>query len=213
VTYNRDVAEGPDTITLTVTGVCGTFSSSRVINDPAPVITSFTADQTRFGFGASTPLHFTIQNSSSWTVTSSIGNSFTQVEGTGSGSFTITYSAAVNTGTDTVTLRVSGPSGTASATVTITVTDDSPPTAHNFTISKNPLAFGDVATINFTLFDTTSWKLTSSLGNAFSTNSGSGNGAFSIMYNADNGTGTDTVTLTLTGPGGVSTFTIHPVVN
>jgi hypothetical protein len=68
VTYNRDFAEGPDTITLTVTGPCGTASSSRVITDPPPVITNFAAPPT-VEWATNGSVSFTLQNTDSWTIT------------------------------------------------------------------------------------------------------------------------------------------------
>lgn len=68
VTYTRDFVEGPDTITLTVTGPCGTVSSSRVIADPAPVITNFTAPPT-LDWATNGTVSFTLQNTESWTIT------------------------------------------------------------------------------------------------------------------------------------------------
>lgn len=213
VNYNRDNAAGPDTITLRVMGPCETTSQTRVINDAPPVISSFTTNHAAIGFGGTATLHFAIQHGSTWSLSSSIGNGFSQSSGTGSGPFAITYSASFDEGTDTVTLTVTGPGGSTSATVTITVNDGPPPGASSFTISKNPIPFGGSATISFTIADATSWGLTSTLGNSFSTNSGTGSGSFNVEYSADNAVGTDTVTLTLHGPGGMSTVTLHPVVN
>jgi hypothetical protein len=68
VIYTRDVALGPDTITLTVAGPCGTASSSRVITDPAPVITNFTAPPT-VEWATNGSVSFTLQYTNSWTIT------------------------------------------------------------------------------------------------------------------------------------------------
>jgi hypothetical protein len=99
--------------------------------------------------------------------------------------------------------------GTGSATVTVKF----PPAVSGFTISPNPVTGGSSATINFTLTDTTSWSITSALGNGFSTNSGTGSGSFSITYNADNNTGTDTITLTRVGPCGTTSSSIPETVH
>lgn len=72
VTYSRDVAAGPDTITLLVTapGPCQLGAAQqRVINDP-PAITNFTAPST-LEWATSGPVSFTLQNTESWTITTS----------------------------------------------------------------------------------------------------------------------------------------------
>jgi hypothetical protein len=194
VVYNRDVAAGPDTITLTVTGPCGTTQDTRVINDP-PVITGFTTNPASINFGETTTLSFTIANGSSWTLSSSIGNGFSQSSGTGSGPFTITYSAANNEGTDTVTLNVTGPGGASSATVTVLV---GAPKIVSFTADPTTIGFGGTATLSFTI-ENGAWTLSSSLGNVFSQSSGACC-TFTITYSAAVNTGTDTVTLTVSSP-------------
>lgn len=195
VNYNRDNAAGPDTITLTVTGPCGTTQDTRVINDP-PVITGFTTNPTSINFSETTTLTFTIANGSTWSLSSSIGNGFSQSSGTGSGPFTIMYSAANNEGTDTVTLTASGPGGASSATVTILV---GAPRIVSFTATPTTIGFGATATLNFTI-ENGAWTLNSSIGNTFSQSSGTSSGTFTITYSANANTGTDTVTLLVTRP-------------
>lgn len=207
VTYNRDNAVGPDTITLTVTGPCGTTSDTRVINDPPPVITNFTSSPTAIAFGEAATLHFTIQNGSTWTLSSSIGNAFSQPSGTGSGAFTITYSAAGNVGIDTATLRVNGPGGAASATVDINV---GVPVITSFAASPTTIELGGTSTLNFTMQNggNSSWHLSSSIGNTFSQSSGGNADSFTITYSASHNTGTDTVTLQTMGEGFTRSATV-----
>ncbi len=72
-------------------------------------------------FGEGSTLTFTITDGATWTLSSSIGNTFSQSSGTGSGTFTVTYGAGNNTGTDTVTLHAIGPSSSDTGTVSIKV--------------------------------------------------------------------------------------------
>ncbi len=126
ITYSAANNEGTDTVTLNASGPGGGASSAAVtILVGAPKIVSFTATPTTIGFTGTATLSFTIENGA-WTVSSSLGNAFSQSSGACC-VFTITYSAANNTGTDTVTLLVTRPANSppplppASATVTIKV--------------------------------------------------------------------------------------------
>jgi hypothetical protein len=125
---SRSVSPGI-TVAYTVTSVAdangcsqaGTGSAAITVNQP-PGISNYTATPTTIGFGGGSTLTFTITNGATWTLSSSIGNTFSQSSGTGSGTFTVTYGAGNNTGTDTVTLNVTNaPCTSTSGTVTIIV--------------------------------------------------------------------------------------------
>ena len=74
--------------------------------------------------GTSASLSVALAGASSWTLTSSLGNSVTPSLGTASG--TVRYDAT-RSGTDVVTLRTTGGCGSVTRTITIIVTTDSAP--------------------------------------------------------------------------------------
>jgi hypothetical protein len=128
-----------------------------------------------------------------------------------------TQTATIRAGTAGTPLTIQGTASsgtccTAIDTVSVSITQP-PPSASVLTISKDPVPAGGSATINAAIADTTSWSLTSALGNTISPHTGTGSGSFSAIYSADTNLGSDTITLTLTGPGGVRSFVLHPVVN
>ncbi|MGA8809539.1 MAG: hypothetical protein WB973_16840 [Thermoanaerobaculia bacterium] len=197
VTYNRDFAEGPDTITLTVTGPCGTASSSRVITDPSPSITSFSVPSS-VAPSASGTITFAYTNGTSYSFTSSLGNTFTPSGGDSSSGGSVVYSRDVAHGSDTITLTVTGPGGTASASRVIA---DPSPVITSFSVPSS-VAPGASGTITFTYTGGTSYLIQSNLGNSVSATSGTSTTGGSITYTRDTEYGDDTIRLTVVGPGG-----------
>lgn len=129
----------------------------------------------------------------------------------GNGTNAITFSAGP-TGPVQLTVTVTAAAGcSTSGNASVTVTPA--PSISSFTATPSTISFFGTSTLNFTIANATSWSLNSSLGNSIGPASGSGGGALSAVYSADNGTGTDTVTLTVTGPCGTTTQTVQIIVN
>jgi hypothetical protein len=201
--YNADNATGTDTVTLTVIGPCGTTTQTVqiiVCNPPSAVITapsSVCHDST--GNAASVP-DAGAGASYSWGITNG-----TITGGTGTNA--ITFSAGP-TGPVQLTVTVTAAAGCpTSGNATVTV--NPAPVISSFTATPSTINGGDTSTLNFTISNATSWSLSSALGNHFAPGSGTGSGAFSPTYIADNAAGTDTVTLTVIGPCGTTTQTVQ----
>lgn len=209
VNYCRCDAVGRDEITLTVTALDGISTETRtlVIDMPAPTITSFTADSMSVKAFDSTPLRFTIVGAEAWQLTSSRNNSFAQTSGTGSGSFVIDYIRDGNAHADEITLTATSRWGSASASLTI----QQPPGVLDLAPDVAAVARGGTTVIRFRTFETSTWRITSSLGNTLSPSSGSIPGTVfeqindvAAQYTRDTADGADTITVTVDGPGGTA---------
>jgi hypothetical protein len=105
--YIADSTAGNDVVTLTATGACGT-PATRTLNVtvPAPpVISSFTAPAS-VGPGASGTITFAYTNGTSYSFTSSLGNTFSPSGGNSTTGGSVIYSRDVAAGADTITLTV-----------------------------------------------------------------------------------------------------------
>jgi hypothetical protein len=117
------------------------------------------------------------------------------------------------------TLSVTGTAhnGPCSATDTKVVAVSPPlPGISNVNVMPNPVLFGGLAAIEFSTANTTSWEVSSGIGNAFAVDpgrSGSGDGAHFVIYSAAANDGQETVTITATGPGGQTTQTLSFLVS
>ncbi len=114
-----------------------------------------------------------------------------------SGSLTVTGTArnGTCTATDTKVVAVSPP----------------PPVISDVSVMPTAIPFGGVAAIEFITANTTSWEVSSGIGNGFNISPGrfgSGDGDFFVLYGACCNDGQETVTITATGPGGQTTQTI-----
>ncbi|MHB0971524.1 MAG: hypothetical protein ACYC7A_20800 [Thermoanaerobaculia bacterium] len=203
--YGRNVAPGADTLTLEVTGLDGSvITQSLVISQPPPSIASFTADSTTVAGLSTTTLRFTISNATSWRLLSSLGNGRTPSSGTGSGSFTSTYSRNVASGADTITLEVTGLDESVITQSLVISQGQNPPWIASFTSSRNAVPPGGGATLSFAYSDGTSWSISSSKGNTISPSGGDSTTGGTAAYDRDTAFGEDVLTLTVTGPGGTS---------
>ena len=112
------------------------------------------------------------------------------------------------------TLSVAGSAQNSSCTATDTkVVAISPPlpAISNVNVLPNPVLLGGLAAIEFTTSNTTSWAISSGIGNGFTSDpphAGSGDGAHFVIYSAANNDGQETMTITATGPGGKTTQTL-----
>jgi hypothetical protein len=105
--YIADSTAGNDVVTLTAAGTCGN-PATRTLNltVPAPpVITSFNAPSS-VGPGASATLTFAYTNGTSYSFTSSLGNTFTPPDGNSTTGGSVIYTRDVAPGPDTITLTV-----------------------------------------------------------------------------------------------------------
>jgi hypothetical protein len=104
--YIADSTAGSDVVTLTAIGACGTATRTLNVTVPAPpVINSFTAP-TSVGPGASGTITFAYTNGTSYSFTSSLGNTFTPSGGDSTTGGSVIYSRDVAAGADTITLTV-----------------------------------------------------------------------------------------------------------
>lgn len=117
------------------------------------------------------------------------------------------------------TLSVTGTAhnGTCTAIDTKVVAVSPPlPVISNVNVMPNPVLFGGLAAIEFTTANTTSWEVSSGIGNGFAVDPGrfgSGDGAQFVIYSAAANDGQETVTITATGPGGQTTQTLSFLVS
>lgn len=191
---------GPKTYALTADNSCGTASTSGEYAISAacstPRIDSFTNSG---AVCAGSPVQLSWATSGSGTVT--INNGVGVVPASGS----LSVSPAATT---TYAITKTAACGSDTATTTVVITH--PPQASSLTITPDRIDGGSFGTLNFTIVNpTTSWSLSNLSGNSFSTNSGTGNGSFSIIYTADSQCGPDTVTLTMVGPCGTTKATVN----
>jgi hypothetical protein len=201
VPASGSIAVSPSATTLyaiTKTASCGSDSRTTTINiNPTPAITSFTAPAS-VAPGASGTISFAYTNGTSYSFTSSLGNTFTPSGGASTNGSTVAYSRDVAAGPDTIMLTVDGPCGTTTDTRVIA---DPSPVITSFSVPPS-VASGASGTITFTYTSGTSYLITSSLGNAINPPSGTSSSGGSSMYFRDFEFGPDTITLTVTGPGG-----------
>lgn len=117
----------------------------------------------------------------------------------------------------TLTITGSAQNGTCTATDTKVVAISPPtPAISNVSLMPNPVRFGGLAAIEFTTSNTTSWAISSAIGNGFTSDpphAGSGDGAHFVIYSASNNDGQETMTITATGPGGQTTQTLSFLVS
>ena len=208
--YSADNATGTDTVTLTVTGPCGTTTQTVQIVVCSPADTpnaTITAP--------SSVCHDSTDNAASvpsagagatyaWTITNGT------ITG-GNGTNAITFSAGP-TGPVQLSVTVTNASGCpapGSASVTVTPALG----ISSLTATPSTIPGGTASTLSFTISDASSWTLSGTLGNSITPSTGTGSGTFTSNYSAANNTGTDTVTLTVTGPCGTKTQTVQIIVN
>lgn len=126
VTYTASIA-GVDTIRLRLSGDCiATVTDTVTVTAavPAARIVSFTASPQTIGFGAGSVIEFNIENATTWTLRSSLGNVIIGTQsGTTSGRFVRVYQANRASGVDNLKLTVTGGNGEVlTQTVQITIT-------------------------------------------------------------------------------------------
>ncbi len=192
-------ASGTVALTATVTNNgCSSTGNANVAINPNPVATISPSGPTTMCEGPD-----------SVTLTALPGG-MSYAWSNGATTQSITISPAVTTSYFVTVTNVSGCSNTSAPT---TVTINPQPVISSFTATPSTINGGDTATLNFTISNSTSWSLSSALGNSFAPGVGVGSGTFSPTYNADNAAGTDTVTLTVIGPCGTKTQTVQIIVN
>lgn len=197
---------GPKTYSLSANNKCGDSGSSGTYSVAAPC----TAPNASVSVPASVPSNTT------FTASMAAGAGSYQWQVTGNGSILSGATSAV------VTIR-SGASGTLSVTGTAqngtcTSTDSrvvavSPPlpVISNVSVMPTSIPFGGVAAIEFTTTNTTSWEISSGIGNGFASDPGrfgSGDGDNFVIYGACCNEGQETATIMATGPGGQTTQTV-----
>jgi hypothetical protein len=218
VTFTGSVL-GTDILTLTIFGECGTVTRTDTITvtaPPTPPTVTITADSTSLGGGGITTLRITIGNApdtsqTTYTITSSRGNSIFPASGTGSGSKTASYGRDNWGGDDTVTVTVIAPNGMASATCTIGDAFAVPRVT--ITADSTTVGLGGGTTLRITISDAsdtseTTYTITSSKGNSIFPASGTGSGSKTASYGRDNSGGDDTVTVTVTSHGQTASASI-----
>jgi hypothetical protein len=103
---------GPVTINVTVTSASGCSKSGSVVIPMNPSVSgSISANPTTISGGDTSTLTLTVANATSWSLSSALGNSFSQANGTNNGTFNVIYGADNNAGLDTVTLTINGDCG------------------------------------------------------------------------------------------------------
>ncbi len=207
------VLVGSTTVTLTgrATNVAGTGpdASTSIASIAAPTSTLHATEEVELGQSVV----------AEWTVTGELTSQslVDSLEGEINLDSLSTRSATIamsRTGVHMLTHTANTVCGQSVSTVWYTVVEPcDPPTISSFTATPSTIIGGNTSTLKFTIANATSWTLSSSLGNSFAPGVGTGSGAITASYNADNATGTDTVTLTVVGLCGTTSGTVHITVN
>lgn len=204
--YSAGSFSGDDFVTITATGNCGTVTktiSLRVVRDTqnSPLAVSYgPTGATRFCSGGFVDLKATATGGTEpYTYTFLRDGSSVQ-----SGSSSV-YRASTG---GSYTLRVRDARGaeiTASSSAVVSV---DPPPAARLTVPSSSAGLNSKASFTVDVANTTSWTLTSKLGNAMQPSSGSSSGSFTVGYTAGQ-PGDDVITLTASGPCGTTTQTAN----
>jgi len=217
----RPTTVGPKSYALSASNSCGEGGWSGTYSVTAsctnPIITSLTASPSTVPGGGTSTITGNYTNGMSWTMSSSLSNSLSATSGSGAGPAVVTYTRDIALGPDTITFTVTAHNATCTATDTkVVVVSSPPPVISNVSVMPNPVLFGGLAAIGFTTSNTTSWTISSAIGNGFSSDpphSGTGDGDHFVIYSAASNDGQETMTITATGPGGQTTQTLSFLVS
>lgn len=207
----RPTTVGAKNYSLSGINGCGDGRSSGTYSVAAPCTNP----------NASVTVQASVPPNTTFTASMPAGAETYQWQVTGNGSIVSGATSAVVTiqSGASGTLSVTGiaRNGTCTATDTKVVAVSPPlPVISNVNVMPNPVLFGGLAAIEFTTTNTTSWEVSSWIGNGFAVDPGrfgSGDGAHFVIYTAAGNDGQETVTMTATGPGGQTTQTLSFLVS
>lgn len=180
----------------------GYRTGQAVVTNQAGSASSFTIDRNPVPYSCPTPLRFTLDNVATWSLASARHNCFSQNAGTGSGSFTVNFSACQGTADDVVTLSMTSCGTTTTRTLNVAAVA---PSITSFTAPAS-VPSGSSGTISFTFSGATTYTLSSSLGNSIVPAAGSSTSGGNATYTRDKAAGPDSITLVVANECGSSTF-------
>jgi hypothetical protein len=162
-----------------------------------------------------------VQPNTTFTASMPVGADTYQWQVSGNGSIVSGATSAIATiqaGTSgSISITGTATNGTCTATDTKVVSvSPAPPVISNVSVMPNPVLFGGLAAIDFTTLNTTSWAISSAIGNGFTSDpphAGSGDGDHFVIYSASSNDGQETMTITASGPGGQTTQTLSFLVS
>lgn len=170
---------------------------------------------------ASVSVPASVQPNTTFTASMPAGADSYQWQVTGNGSVLSGATSAVVTirsgAAGSLSVTGTAQNGTCTATDTKVVAISPPlPAISNVSVMPNPVLFGGLAAIAFTTSNTTSWAISSAIGNGFTSDpphAGSGDGDHFVIYSASSNDGQETMTITASGPGGQTTQTLSFLVS
>jgi hypothetical protein len=202
----RPTTVGPKSYSLSGSNSCGDSGSSGTYSVAAACTTP----------NASVSVPAAVSPNTTFTASMPAGANSYHWQITGNGSILSGATSAVVTihsGTaGTLSVTGTAQNGTCTATDTKVVAISAPlPVISNVIVMPTSIPFGGVAAIEFTTTNTTSWEISSGIGNGFAIDPGrfgSGDGDHFVIYGACCNEGQETATITATGPGGQITQTV-----
>jgi hypothetical protein len=202
----RPTTVGPKSYSLSGSNSCGDSGSSGTYSVAAPCTVP----------NASVTVPASVPPNTTFTASMPAGAETYEWQVTGNGSIVSGATSAVVTieagASGTLSVTGTAKNGTCMATDTKIVAVSPPlPVISNVSVMPSAIPFGGLAAIEFTTTNTTSWEVSSGIGNGFAVDPGrfgSGDGDFFVLYGACCNDGQETVKVTATGPGGQTTQTV-----